>query len=116
MLCCPANPGLITIVGVGFAKTFKATETSLRPVSTGVGKRENQVFLCHTWLKDTRDSDSDNDVADKDTVIKEGTCIYSLNNGELLFVDGGEVRILNMPNENYSPTLNYLRIELEYYL
>lgn len=102
MLCCPANPGLITIVGVGFAKTFKATETSLRPVSTGVGKRDNQVFLCHTWLKDNRDSDSDNDVADKDNVPKEGTCIYSLNNGELLFVDGGEVCISNTPNNTFT--------------
>lgn len=91
--CCPANPSLITVIGVGFARTFRATDSALRPVSTGVGKRENQIFLCHIWLTDRSDSDSDNDLSDKDSneKVKDGACIYALNSGELLYVDGGEV-------------------------
>ena len=89
--CCPVNPSLITVIGVGFARTFRATDSALRPVSTGVGKRENQTFLCHIWLTDRSDSDSDNDLSDKDSSDKDGACIYALSSGELLYVGGGEV-------------------------
>jgi len=94
VLCCPQNPALITIVGIGFARTYKATETQLRPVSTDIGKKENQTFLCHMWLSVKKEDDFDNDASDKDSTEKQkdGTCIYSINSGELLLVDGGEVR------------------------
>ena len=92
--CCPQNPALITSIGVGFARTYKATETQLRPVSTSVGKKENITFLCHTWLVEKKESDFENEVSDVDETEKQkdGTCIYSVNTGDLLLVDGGEVR------------------------
>ena len=85
---------MITSIGVGFARTYKATETQLRPVSTGVSKKENVVFLYHMWFVEKRESDSENEVSDMDSSEKQkdGTCIYSINTGELLLVDGGEVR------------------------
>ncbi|KAG0554261.1 hypothetical protein KC19_12G077500 [Ceratodon purpureus] len=91
--CCPQNPALITSIGVGFARTYKATETQLRPVSTGVSKKENVVFLYHMWFVEKRESDSENEVSDMDSSEKQkdGTCIYSINTGELLLVDGGEI-------------------------
>lgn len=92
--CCPQNPALITSVGVGFARTYRATETQLRPVSTSVSKKESVTFLCHTWLVEKKEEDSENDASDMDTTEKQkdGTCIYSIDTGELLLVDGGEVR------------------------
>lgn len=72
---------------------YRVTDSALRPVSTGVGKRDNQVFLCHLWLTVRKDNDSDSDQSDKegDDKVKDGACIYSLNSGDLLYVEGGEV-------------------------
>ncbi|CAK9865196.1 unnamed protein product [Sphagnum jensenii] len=91
--CCPANPSLVTVIGVGFARMYRVTDSALRPVSTGVGKRDNQVFLCHLWLTVRKDNDSDSDQSDKegDDKVKDGACIYSLNSGDLLYVEGGEI-------------------------
>ena len=91
--CCPQNPALITSVGVGFARTYRATETQLRPVSTSVSKKENVSFLCHLWLVEKKDEDEEYEASDNDESEKkkDGTCIYSVSAGELLLVDGGEV-------------------------
>lgn len=92
ILCCPQNPGLVTIIGVGIARTFKVSETQLRPVSTDVGKKEEETFLCHMWLavkKDDEDElESDKDSSEKQ---KDGTCIYAVESGAIMLVDGGEV-------------------------
>lgn len=47
------------------------------------------------WLSVKKQDDDESDGSDKDSSEKQkdGTCIYSLNSGELLLVDGGEVRL-----------------------
>ncbi|XP_073385676.1 uncharacterized protein [Physcomitrium patens] len=93
VLCCPQNPALITSIGVGFARTFKATETQIRPVSTGVSKKDGATFVCHVWLEEKKSGDEDNEALERESIEqqKDGTCIYAIDSGEILLVDGGEI-------------------------
>lgn len=84
---------MITSIGVGFARTFKATETQIRPVSTGVSKKDGATFVCHVWLEEKKSGDEDNEALERESIEqqKDGTCIYAIDSGEILLVDGGEV-------------------------
>ncbi|CAK9258476.1 unnamed protein product [Sphagnum jensenii] len=116
---CPVDESLVTVVGDGFAKTFKYTDSSFRPVTTDVTNQEPHQVLCHVWLpppselvakhkrnksqdkgkekgtsehKD-KDNEKDDNKNEKTTNEKADPlcCMYSLSSGELLYVEDGKV-------------------------
>jgi hypothetical protein len=117
--CCPVDESLVTVVGDGFAKTFKYTDSSFKPVTTDVTNQEPHQVLCHVWLpppselvvkhkrnksqdkgkekgtsehKD-KDNEKDDNKNEKTTNEKADPlcCMYSLSSGELLYVEDGKV-------------------------
>ena len=78
MQYCLTDASLVSVVGDGFTKTFKLTETAFRQIATDISKWEGKSFLWHTWLPEVEHSGKD-------------CCIYSFGTGELVRVEGGEV-------------------------
>lgn len=116
--CCPVNDEIVTVVGDGFAKTFKTSESSIRQVSTTVTNQEGQKIFCHAWLPPVaevlskKENQESKDKANKDKKEKEKEkgkkekekeqdedpekevycgCVYARASGELLYVEDGEV-------------------------
>ncbi|KAI5064817.1 hypothetical protein GOP47_0019512 [Adiantum capillus-veneris] len=75
---CLSDASLVSVVGDGFAKTFKLTETAFRQIATDIAKWEGKNFIWHTWLAEAEHAGKD-------------SCIYSLDTGELVRVEGGEI-------------------------
>jgi hypothetical protein len=92
--CCLGDVSVITCIGDGFFKTFRATDSLLRQISTDIGKREGQKVFSHLWLsvegadKVAPDKEKEKDRVDKE---KESCCLYAMENGELLCTEGGVV-------------------------
>lgn len=83
---------LITVIGDGFAKSFRSTDSALRPISTGIGKREGLKFFNHAWLYDpSAPVEKEKEKGDKK---EESVCLYALENGEVLYTENGEVSLL----------------------
>lgn len=109
MRCCPVNEHIITVVGDGFAKTFKVLDNTIRQVSKPFTNQEGHRVLCHAWLQEglkkpkdkdkdkgkSKDKDKDKDKADQEREPGKGThdcgIVYALDSGELFFVENGEV-------------------------
>ncbi|OAE23436.1 hypothetical protein AXG93_961s1350 [Marchantia polymorpha subsp. ruderalis] len=87
--CCPMDLNLITVIGDGFAKSFRSTDSALRPISTGIGKREGLKFFNHAWLYDpSAPVEKEKEKGDKK---EESVCLYALENGEVLYTENGEI-------------------------
>ncbi|CAM6094904.1 unnamed protein product [Calypogeia fissa] len=92
--CCLGDPTVITCIGDGFFKTFRATDSLLRQISTDIGKREGQKVLNHLWLagegadKASTDKEKEKERVDKE---RESGCLYAMENGELLYTEGGVI-------------------------
>jgi len=71
----PQDPTLLSVVGTGIFRTYKAADTNLKPQPSALGKREPQSYTCHAWLPD-----------DKERVI------VASDTGELVLVEGGETK------------------------
>ena len=105
MRCCPVNEHIITVVGDGFAKTFKVLDNTIRQVSRPFTNQEGHRVLCHAWLPEglkkpkdkekDKDKDKEKEKADQDREPGKEThdcgSVYALDSEELLFVENGEV-------------------------
>lgn len=79
---CPADPSLLSAVGDGFLRLYRATEAALKQLPTSLGRRDPQPYPCHAWLVDLGEK------AEKDR------CVVASAGGEVLLVEGGEVRFI----------------------
>ncbi|EFJ35022.1 WD repeat domain-containing protein [Selaginella moellendorffii] len=102
VLYCPADASLVTVVGDGFAKHFKLTETAFRQIATEIVKRESN-WLWHTWLCEPGEHD------EKDRDNKD-PAIYVSDTGELVYVEGGEVISTLLPDNSDGPPETELTI------
>ncbi|KAJ7558947.1 hypothetical protein O6H91_04G062500 [Diphasiastrum complanatum] len=84
VLYCPSDSSLLSVVGNGFAKSFKLSEISFRQIATDFTKHEGHRFPWHVWLSQPGDRD------DKDRENRD-PCIYACDNGELMYAEGGEI-------------------------
>eukprot|EP00854_Cymbomonas_tetramitiformis_P012413 gene12413-14666_t len=79
----PQDSSILAVAGNQVIKLFRAAETSLKPLPAMLGKREPQNYQCHAWIPDEKDR-----------------IILGTDQGELLVVEGGEVRAtLSSPAE-----------------
>lgn len=82
----PQDASVISVVGNLIFKTFRAADTSLKPLPAMLGKREPQNYICHAWIPDDRER-----------------IVVASDQGELLLVESGEVRAtLASPAEGLS--------------
>jgi hypothetical protein len=77
---CPSDSSLLSAVGDGFLKLYRATETALKQLPTSLGKRDPQSYPCHAWLVDGGEKQ------------EKERCVVASTSGEVLLVEGGEVR------------------------
>mmetsp|Transcript_31019 Transcript_31019/g.42984 ORF Transcript_31019/g.42984 Transcript_31019/m.42984 type:complete len:1197 (+) Transcript_31019:119-3709(+) len=86
---CAFNPHdgtLITCCGNQIFKSFRVSESHLKPLAPMLGKREPQMYTCHAWLPE-----------EKERVV------VGTDQGELLLVEGGELKAsLASPAEGVS--------------
>ncbi|GBG61790.1 hypothetical protein CBR_g23749 [Chara braunii] len=76
----PSDSSMISVVGSGFVKMFKATDFSLKQVPNSLIKRDPQTYPCHAWLVDGGERG------------EKERCIVATDTGEMLLVEGGETR------------------------
>ena len=83
---CPRDPALVCVSGNGIFRFFKLSEGQLKPAQGGMGKREPQNYLAHTWLP------------------PEDRLVASTESGDLLLVEGCEFRCVlqGSPSEGLS--------------
>lgn len=115
MRCCPVNEHIITVVGDGFAKTFKVRDNTIRQVSKPFTNQQGHRVLCHAWLPEglkkpkdkdkgkgkgngkdkDKEKDKEKEKADQDREPGKEThdcgSVYALDSEELFFVENGEV-------------------------
>ncbi|KAL3688584.1 hypothetical protein R1sor_014893 [Riccia sorocarpa] len=109
--CCPTDQNLITVIGDGFAKSFRSTDSALKPISTGIGKREGLKFVTHLWLFDpSAPAEKEKDKTDKK---EESVCLYALENGEVLYTEAGEI-VSSISPPGGLPGAGYLEVFLQF--
>ncbi|KAL2630593.1 hypothetical protein R1flu_015279 [Riccia fluitans] len=109
--CCPTDSNLITVIGDGFAKSFRSTDSALKPISTGIGRREGLRFLTHVWLFDPSALvDKEKDKSDKK---EESICLYALENGEVLYTEAGEI-VSSISPSGGLPGAGYIEVILQF--
>ena len=84
--CSPRDSSLICVSGNGVFRFLKLSEGQLKPAPGGMGKREPQNYLAHTWLP------------------PEERVVVSTESGDLLLVENYEFRCIlqGSPSEGLS--------------
>ena len=72
-------------MGDGIFKTFRTADSSLKLLTSSLGKRESFNYTCHAWLPDDKER-----------------CIVACASGELLLVEGGEVKTVLQASDGQS--------------
>lgn len=78
----PQDPNLLSVAGPRTLRTYKVSDTSLKPQASPVGKRDPQSFTCHTWIVEERDR-----------------ILAATEGGEIMVVEGNEVKAI-LPGHN----------------
>lgn len=84
----PADLGLVSVVGQGIFKIFKTADSNLKLLPNALAKRDSQNYTCHAWMPEGS--------ADKERLV------VGTDTGEMLVVDGGELRGVLPPESGQS--------------
>lgn len=95
----PQEPGTASLVGQGTFRTFKMTDSTMRPHPSALGKREPANYTAHCWLPEepaeaNKSVDKAGDAAEGAEKAEERRerCVVANDEGEILVVENNEVR------------------------